>query len=56
MPAPRVNCYLCGEVIGVNEESERVERGSLILWAHTQCLNRQKAALDTDPQPSDSTQ
>jgi hypothetical protein len=27
MPAARFNCYLCGEKIAANEESERVERG-----------------------------
>jgi hypothetical protein len=44
MPATRFNCYLCGEKIEVNEESERVERGSLILWAHSRCLKGQEAS------------
>ena len=35
MPATQFNCYLCGEKIEVNQESERVKRGSLILWAHS---------------------
>lgn len=44
MPWTEFNCYLCGEKIGVNEESERVERGSLILWAHLKCLKALKAS------------
>jgi hypothetical protein len=44
MPAERLNCYLCGEKIAANEESERVERGSLILWAHSRCLKSQQAS------------
>jgi hypothetical protein len=44
MPAERFNCYVCGEKIAANEESERVERGSLILWAHARCLKLQKAS------------
>jgi len=42
MPAERFNCYLCGEKIAAGEDSKRVERKSLILWAHARCLESQK--------------
>jgi diadenosine tetraphosphate (Ap4A) HIT family hydrolase len=46
MPTEPLNCYLCGEAIGVGEESERVKRGSLILWAHPRCVRRQSEFRD----------
>lgn len=35
---PRPSCYLCGEVILPTATPVEVERGSLMLWAHEQCL------------------
>jgi hypothetical protein len=44
IPTERFNCYLCGEKIAAKEESERVERGSLILSAHSRCLKSQQSS------------
>ena len=38
----KLNCYLCAQTIGANDDYERVERGSLVLWAHTRCLAAQR--------------
>jgi hypothetical protein len=51
MPVTQFNCYLCGEKIGANEDSERVDRGSLMLWAHSKCLRSQEASARSTPSP-----
>jgi hypothetical protein len=45
--ATNFNCYLCGETIDPSDDHERVNRGSLTLWAHSRCLAAQEA---TDPE------